>query len=615
MKKILSRNEFLKEKAGEVEVPEDLLNSILNTYLNRETNKGEDEEDDFAFLKEYRVDLDVFLDNSYLVRLGKYVYTVFENMYDIKGSIIFTKKDIIIFKNKTTKFPDETVTVTFYLNMDIKKDFGSFITYNIDRVFPNGNLWKIFVIGLKKNMPTEIAKNTIRHELIHAKQHFNSFLIAIAKQILSQEEVSKQYLLKIFSATDEDGIYGAPKQKTFSNDYILSDIEYKPWLSSLIGNYLNDAGTNILSEAKQQNLIAVFIKTAIKNILKNGDGNILSIRKEFVTDLSKALINRIEKFKDTESITTLITNRIKALYPHINNAEYIEDFYKSNLIIDGIIEVLRKDIQIKKLAAEYVKYFGKSYDMKKLLHKMMVTVNENHMLKYIKNNHTNDYIFYHGAAENYNKLNTFKSRYREDELSDGCIFLSEDINTAEAYANNHWLYYIKVISCKLFDYEELLDSNGDYTDLAYLISDSIDDGSLVLPSKIDSNDNFFIIEEYLKNGDWDIFESKGFKDWFIKNGYDGFWICSEFGNTSYRNLAILNVDVLELVKVVNLSVYEHVENYKTVDISIPYYHGSKEPFEFNEYGGYFSGGTFFTPDEKSAKHYGKYIKKVFFKKI
>jgi hypothetical protein len=188
---------------------------------------------------------------------------------------------------------------------------------------------------------------------------------------------------------------------------------------------------------------------------------------------------------------------------------------------------------------------------------------------YVINKYTGDDIFYHGSREKFDKFKQVTKAGVELEPTIQPIFIAENLGEAQGHATSAgYVYLVKMLAkAKLFDYRSVYTESFEYTDEAQKLVDDIDAGVLgEFSGKLtckDSNGNRVnksgdeIMYEYIKRGAWDVLESKAFKNWFVNNGYDGWYICGEFYGTKYRNLAIMNLDILDIT-----AVYEQKETYK-----------------------------------------------------
>jgi hypothetical protein len=174
----------------------------------------------------------------------------------------------------------------------------------------------------------------------------------------------------------------------------------------------------------------------------------------------------------------------------------------------------------------------------------------------LKNQFTGDNIFYHGTTKTFNQFQKQIKSGVEAEPTEQPIFLAENIDAASPFSESKGgrLLSVKVNKdAKIFDSNNLTIDGGplaydlsNATDDVKKLIEDIDDGNVELTlGKIKNKNGFEIINDYIRFGDWDVIESKGIKNWLIKNGFDGAYI-REFRMTPERNLAIFNTDVLSI---------------------------------------------------------------------
>ena len=170
------------------------------------------------------------------------------------------------------------------------------------------------------------------------------------------------------------------------------------------------------------------------------------------------------------------------------------------------------------------------------------------------NTFTGKDYFYHGTTSPFSKFKKFKKMGVEAIETEQPIFLAQNKNAAEPFstAKGGRLLRVKISQdAKLFDPDKIRTNEKpieyDYSNLteeARKLAEAFDNNEIGLTlGKLKDKDGYEIITNYIQHGDWDVLESKGVKEWLIKNGYDGVFI-REFRNTKDKNLAIFNPDKL-----------------------------------------------------------------------
>lgn len=172
----------------------------------------------------------------------------------------------------------------------------------------------------------------------------------------------------------------------------------------------------------------------------------------------------------------------------------------------------------------------------------------------ILNSFTGKDYFYHGTTKDFSEFRKIKKMGVENIETEQPIFLAQNKDAAEPFsvAKGGRLLRVKVSKdAKIFDPTSIKTNKEpigyDYsnlTDEAKKLAQAFDNGEIELTlGKLKDKDGYEIINDYIKHGDWDVLESKGVKDWLIKNGYDGVYV-KEFRGTKDKNLAIFNTDKL-----------------------------------------------------------------------
>ena len=343
----------VNEKAGEIRYSKELEDKILSIY---KTIKEPCE-------KIITTSIENFVNDNYLSKLGKYLCVTQRNL-KYQEELSITSEEINKMKSKEFTIPN--IDYPVYLNLEfdnseaLKGQFGTYRASNWE--IP----WNDVLIFLSLNKDSDKIRITIGHELIHAMQYFNTFFISVAQQVIKEENINRNKLHDIILKcylNRGDQIFGKGKTilKNFPykerDTYLNIASEYKTAIHNFLEEYFDIENDYlfipIIKEAVEENIVSKFVSQGIKNILNDySDAKIIaSHRKEFYLDLSKALRNRVielSKANKYQSLTNTLNNSIKKMYP-IN------------------IEKLKKVPVIYNLLERYKYYFGKEYNLEKLL--------------------------------------------------------------------------------------------------------------------------------------------------------------------------------------------------------------------------------------------------------
>lgn len=265
-----------------IKVNPELIDSIYNAYMERiyeNNNIREDlsEPDRFGFkiLKLPLNSIFGYTPNSKDLKIGLLTFNYWQNNKKKDKSITNDIYKNFIKKLSTENFDSIMNKIKFNLALKIINDaeknfYGAFKSYQ-SIIF---NIWKTekylagsILINLaqymydKKNINNNI-KNTISHEIVHFIQLVMTLLIKLGKEIINifenntNNEENKVYDINSFVFQNKAKKFGLSNLKSKTNlkkntssetqessfnleTYLLSDTEYKVWVSDIIKNIYN----------------------------------------------------------------------------------------------------------------------------------------------------------------------------------------------------------------------------------------------------------------------------------------------------------------------------------------------------------------------------------------
>ena len=188
----------------------------------------------------------------------------------------------------------------------------------------------------------------------------------------------------------------------------------------------------------------------------------------------------------------------------------------------------------------------------------------------IKNEFTNENIFYHGTTSDFTKFKNTKKAALDKEVTEQPIFLAEDKDFAENYrtSKDAKVLPVSVKKGNYLDFRKDLFLNkpeyGSYdklynslSDVGKKIYDAIDNGEINLSNtRFSDYDAYDVFSKKLSTGDYDFIEIKPFKEWLIKNGFDGVYL-KEHPSEKSSNLAVFNIDKLQILNSKSISEAYH----------------------------------------------------------